>query len=245
MSIAANSLEQIDHINLTMQSYFKDDKQKQPKTVVSEDLVATRKVGGKLERRVEFDAEYYEVLNTNKSDDLLYKPVDLPSKQADFEQSIQGKLDRFYESCGLFRSSLKTSGAKTATEWELADKDSTDTGADFKNAWLCALDELFHALLEIDNVYYQGAGVTSKTKHDLNQNITIEFMDSVKYDQQEKAATATSMYNAGMISLFTALHETFPDWDDKRVEKEIALINTEAASKAKVSEVDFFGSGSE
>jgi A118 family predicted phage portal protein len=245
ISIAANSLEQIDHINLTMQSYFKDDKLKQPKVVVSEDLVKPKRIGDKIKPVINYDDEYYVVLNTASNGDQLYKEISLPSKQADFEASIQGKLDRFYESCGLFRSSLKTTGAKTATEWELADKDSADTGADFKNAWLCALDELFHAILEIDNVYYQGADVTNKAKHDLKQNITIEFMDSVKYDEQEKAVTATSMYNAGMISLFTSLHEIFPDWDDERVQQEIDRKNAEAASKAKVTEVDFFGSGKE
>ncbi|MFA5378480.1 MAG: hypothetical protein WC455_22185 [Dehalococcoidia bacterium] len=244
MSVAANSLEQIDHINLTMQSYFKDDKLKQPKVAVSEDLVTPKRRGDKTKPVIDYDDEYYIMLNST-SGDQIYKSIDLPSKQADFEASIQGKLDRFYESCGLFRSALQKSGAKTATEWELADKDSTDTGADFKNSWLCVLDELFHALLEIDNAHYQGADVTSKTKHDLNQNITIEFMDSVKYDQQEKAATATSMYNAGMISLFTSLHEIFPDWDDERVRQEIDRKNAEAASKAKVTEVDFFGSGKE
>jgi len=244
ISVAANSLEQIDHINLTMQSYFKDDKLKQPKVAVSEDLVTPKRRGDKTKPVIDYDDEYYIMLNST-SGDQIYKSIDLPSKQADFEASIQGKLDRFYESCGLFRSALQKSGAKTATEWELADKDSTDTGADFKNSWLCVLDELFHALLEIDNAHYQGADVTSKTKHDLNQNITIEFMDSVKYDQQEKAATATSMYNAGMISLFTSLHEIFPDWDDERVRQEIDRKNAEAASKAKVTEVDFFGSGKE
>jgi A118 family predicted phage portal protein len=244
ISVAANSLEQIDHINLTMQSYYKDDKQKQPKTIVSEDLVTTHKKGNKIEHTVDFDEEFYILLNSDSGGDKIYKVVDMESKQADFEASIQGKLDRFYESCGLFRSALKTSGAKTATEWELADKDSTDTGADFKNAWLCALDELLHAIMEIDNIYYQGADVSKKVKHKLDQNITIEFMDSVKYDQQEKAVTATNMYNAGMISLFTSLHEIFPDWDDERVQQEIDRKNAEAANKAKVSEVDFFGSGS-
>ena len=243
MSVAANSLEQIDHINLTMQSYYRDDKIKQPKAAVSEDLITTRKRGGKIEHGVDYDEEFYIVLNSDPNGDKLYKTIDLPSKQADFEESIQGKLDRFYESCGLFRSSIqKNSGAKTATEWELADKDSTDTGADFKNAWLCALDELFHAILEIDNVYYQDAGVTDKTKHKPDQNITIEFMDSVKYNQQEKAETSKGLYNDGMISLYTALQEIYPDWDDDRIKEEIARKNAEAANKAKVSEVDFFGS---
>jgi A118 family predicted phage portal protein len=246
MSIAANSLEQIDHINLTMHSYYKDDKLKQPKVVVTEDLVTSRKRGGQIEYTVNADDDYYILLNTQSDGSQLYKSLDLPSKQDSFEASIQGKLDRFYESCGLFRASIQknsgVSGAKTATEWELADKDSSDTGADFKNAWYCALDELFHALLEIDNVYYQGADVTSKTKHDIKQNITIEFMDSVKYNQQEKAETSRGLYKDGMISLFTALQETFPDWDDERIQEEIDRRNAEAANRAKVTEVDFFGS---
>jgi A118 family predicted phage portal protein len=244
ISVAANSLEQIDHINLTMQSYYKDDKLKQPKVAVSEDLITPKRYGDRAKPVIDYNDEYYILLNST-SGDQLYKSIDLPSKQSDFEQSIQGKLDRFYESCGLFRSSIqKNSGAKTATEWELADKDSTDTGADFKNSWLCALDELFHALLEIDNVHYQDAGVTNKTKHDQTQNITIEFMDSVKYDQQQKAATSKDLYNSGMVSLSTALHEIFPDWDDKRVQEEIDRKNAESANRAKVTEVDFFGSDS-
>ena len=243
MSIAANALEQIDHLNLTMQSYFKDDKIKQPKAVVSEDLVATRKRGGQIEYTVDADDDYFVLLKSQGDGSQLYKVLDMKSKQGDFEQSIQGKLERFYESCGLCRSPVqKNSGAKTATEWELADKDSTDTGADFKNAWLNALDELFRAILEIDNVHYQDAGVTNKTKHNINQDITTEFMDSVKYDQDKKAETSKGMYKDGMISLFTALHETFPDWDDNRVQEEIDRKNAEAANKAKVSEIDFFGS---
>jgi A118 family predicted phage portal protein len=246
ISVAANSLEQIDHINLTMQSYYKDDKLKQPKVAVSENLITPKKRNNRVKPTVDYDDEYYVILNTENSPDQIYKSIDLPSKQSDFEQSIQGKLDRFYESCGLFRSSIqKNSGAKTATEWELADKDSTDTGADFKNSWLCALDELFHALLEIDNAHYQDVGVTERTKHKLDQNITIEFMDSVKNDQQQKAATSKDLYGAGMVSLFTALHEIFPDWDDERVQEEINRLNAESAHKAKVTEVDFFGSDSE
>lgn len=202
MSIAANSLEQIDHINLTMQSYYKDDKLKQPKAAVTEDLVTTRKRGGKLEHSVDFDEEFYIVLNSGQNGDSLYKTIDMKSKQKDFEESLQGKLDRFYESCGLFRSAIKKeggAGAKTATEWELADKDSVDTAADFKNCWLVALKTLFRSLLEIDNVYFTGSDVNHRVKHDIKQSITIEFMDGIKNDQEERSQRALLEYNTDLI----------------------------------------------
>jgi A118 family predicted phage portal protein len=201
MSIAANGLEQIDHINLTMQSYYKDDKLKQPKAAVTEDLVQTKVRGGKIEHIVDFDEDFYIVLNADKDGSSLYKVIDMKSKQKDFEESIQGKLDRFYETCGLFRAAVKkeSGGAKTATEWELADKDSIDTSADFKNSWLVALYTLFHAILEIDNKHYQGPKVTSKIKHDLKQNIVIEFMDGVKNDRTERANRALLEKNSGLI----------------------------------------------
>lgn len=244
ISIAANCLEQIDHINLTMQSYYKDDKVKQPKVVVTEDLVSNRTINGKIEHKVDYDEEFYIKLNPSADGSQLYKALDMKSKQGDFEESLQGKLDRFYESCGLFRSSIqKNSGAKTATEWELADKDSVDTGGDYKNVWITALQNLFGAVMEIDNVYFQDMGVTERTRHDLKQDITIQFMDSIKNDQQEQAEQADKLYKDDMISLFTALQKIFPLWSDDQINEEIARKNAEKAASAKVTEVDFFNNG--
>jgi len=240
IAITANSLEMIDHLNLTLQSYYKDDKLKQPKVIVTEDLLHMVRGKTSVDHSIDFGKEFYVKLSS-VTGDQIYKVVDMPSKQGDFEESIHGKLDRIYESCGLFRGAVqKNSGAKTATEWELADKDSIDTGNDYKNNWLTILDKMFRSIMEIDNRYYQDAGVTEKTKHNIRQEILIQFMDGVKNDYAERADTAKTLYAANMQSLQTSLIQIYPLWSEKRVIEEIALMNQEQTATAKASEIDFF-----
>lgn len=238
MSIYADVLPMIDRINLTAQAYMKEIKLKQPKIAVSEDVLFQDKTSKTLKYNYDEDLLITFDYDTSQGGKMI-QPIDWSLYFAAYETAHKEQLDQIDEAVGL-STTKQVVGAKTATESEIEQKDTFETKADFQNVLKSGIIELTRIIMDIDNNHFQNGVVEKKTRHNLNAPITVEFMDSIQNDLEQRSEVAKGLYKDKMISLKTALGDIFPDWTDERIEEEIIEIKNEN-SIVSASTIDFLG----
>lgn len=244
MGMIANTLELIDMVNLTYQSWYKEHHQKQPKLFVSEDILSDTydNDGNRTGVRYDGDQDIFVKMDLDvdakkpNANDMI-KAVEWDYKTGVISDSVDNQLVKVYDALGISGTNVKKSGSTgikstTATEMEIAEKDTFETKNDFQNVLKRTTEQILLSVLEIGNVHYG-------KKFNLEKSISVEFMDSIKHDQKEKLEKVELIKKTGLqVSEKTLLGMVFPDWDDARIEEEIKLYNDEAIA---VAEIDFMG----
>ena len=136
--------------------------------------------------------------------------------------TIQSLLERIIGGAGY---SLQTFGldgdgaAATATEIAARERKTMTTREKKTRYWSTALVQLLQAAMQVEQHIFSGPGPA--------ESLSLEFAPSVQPTQIELAQTAVALKAAQAASTKTRVAMVHPDWDEKAVDDEVALIIAE------------------
>lgn len=108
---------------------------------------------------------------------------------------------------------------RTATEIESKERRSLMTRSRKIREWRPGLERHLAKLLAIDNAFFNG--------HNNPAGLVVEFSDGVQESQLKLAQTAQALYTAESASAHERVAMLHPDWDEKQIDAEVALIKDE------------------
>ena len=115
---------------------------------------------------------------------------------------------------------LKLEGAESGKALSIRERKTYTTRQKKWRYWSTALEDLFHMLLYIDNVFLK-----NKTPFDFRPSVSIS--DSADHDTMVLAETMKALYDAQAISIDTKVRMLHPEWDEEEIEAEIERIKEE------------------
>lgn len=124
--------------------------------------------------------------------------------------------------------------ATTATEVRAWSRDTEDTTTAKRRHWGPALQDIVTVLMEIDQAEFSGPGIEDP--------VEIEWPDTIQLSDLEKAQTLQALEAAGAMSQREKVAYFHDDWDDARIDAEVALIKDDAKASAPPVP-DMFGGG--
>lgn len=228
----------LDAMDETWSSWMRDLDLGKARVFVSESLL-TRRGAGKGA--------------TWNSDAAVFSPIGETVKDGEVTSLIQAEQfqirvdehQRTFE--GLLRQAISRVGyspitfglqdevAATATEVDAKERDTNATRSAKIRLW-SGLSRLATTQLRIDAHLFNGAAPS--------EPIEIEWPDTHQESPKATAETAEILQRAKAASIKTRVQMIHPDWDDKQVETEVALIQDEDTAPISImgpGEADFGG----
>ena len=173
------------------------------------------------------DREVYESLNVppgeDPSVDKMISAQQFTIRVEEHARTIKELTLAAVSSCGYSGSTfgLDNEVAKTATEVGAVRQRTTETREKKTRYWTPALERFLRATANLDAVVFGGG--TADT------DVNVEFPPSSTPSQLELAQTAVAFRGAQAASTKTLVELIHPDWDEKQVQDEVALITSESA----------------
>ena len=173
---------------------------------------------------VDLDREVYVpmqgVLATG-GDKLLIDAQQFDIRVTEHADTCKMWTDRIIESAGYSTQSLSsgTGGAVTAAEVHSHERRSYMTRGKKARYWTQGLRAHLATQLEVGQAI--GAGVTPG-------DFTLEFSDGVQESAMSLAQTTLALRNAEAASTKVRVRMVHPDWDDTKVDEEVAAILRES-----------------
>jgi len=177
---------------------------------------------------VDLDREVYVpmagVLATS-GDKLLIDAQQFDIRVAEHRDTCQHWTDRIIESAGYSTQSLSSGsgGAITAAEVHSHERRSYATRGKKIRYWTQGLRYHLATQMQVGAVIRSGVPA--------GQDFTVEFSDGVQDTALNLAQTSLAMRSAEAASTGTLVKMLHPDWDDKAVDAEVALIRAESAGE--------------
>ena len=174
---------------------------------------------------LDLDKEVFVELNVMASKDKMeITPNQFAIRYAEHQTTCQALLERIISGAGYSAQTFGFTGevAMTATESNARERRTFDTRASKIEIWERKVQELVRLMLAIDT----SRGRIAPLPEDME--MLVEFPPPVKESEKVLAETAQLMLNAEAASTETRVRLLHPDWDDERVEEEVALIEDSA-----------------
>jgi A118 family predicted phage portal protein len=172
---------------------------------------------------VDLDQEVYEPVNTLGGDEkgLEIEQVQFSIRVEQHSQSVTELKTQIVASAGYSAQTFGLTGevAATATEVAARERRSLITRDRKIRYWRPALAELLHALLAVDKAVFGSQVVPTRP--------AVEFADAVSVDPEAEARTLQTLHEAQAISTEQRVRRLHPDWDDPKVNAEVARILAE------------------
>lgn len=124
--------------------------------------------------------------------------------------------------------------ATTATEVRAWSRDTETTTESKRRHWGPALQDIVTVLMEIDQGEFGGPGI--------EEPVEVEWPDTIQLSDLEKGQTLQALEAAGAMSLREKVAYFHDDWDDAKIDAEVALIKDDAKAAAPPV-MDPFGGG--
>jgi A118 family predicted phage portal protein len=214
----------LDALDETYSSWMRDVRNGKGRMVVPETYLES--LGTGRGARFDVEREVWESLNmlgradsSNLANSL--QVVQFQIRVAEHRDTAQDLIEQILRGSGYSPQTFGLHGevAITATEVQAKNRKSFLTRDKKINYWQEGLRDALETLLAIDQKIFS-SGVTP-------QRPDIEFGDSVSESPQALAQTAQLLRAAEAASTETLVQLVHPDWDDPRVQEEVARISAE------------------
>ena len=139
----------------------------------------------------------------------------------DHEKVIDGIMRKIVTLAGYSPQSLGLDvegQAESGTALSIRERRSIQTAEVRKTYWWQGLLHMMRAGLALDKAVYSPGLV-------IEGDISIEFADNTQPDMQTMADTLDKLNRAGAVSTEQKVRMLHPDWDDSKVEEEVAAID--------------------
>ncbi|MEK9521449.1 phage portal protein [Streptomyces venezuelae] len=173
----------------------------------------------------DLDREIYDALNIPPTDGGASLELFQPDIRVEQHQSTAEALVRqCAQSAGYNAQSFGMEGEGqpiTATEYEGRDQRSMVTRRKKAGYWRYGIREQALCLLALDNAHFGGRNVLDP--------VAVDFGDGTVESEMQTAQTVEILDRAKAISTPEKVRKVHPDWDDDRVNAEVAAILAETA----------------
>lgn len=214
----------MDALDLTESSWIRDVDLGKARLVVPKEYLQSHGKGQGAS--VDLDREVYEPINVMGGDEGKgdITQVQFAIRVEEHERTTDSLKASIVGSAGYSAQTFGLQGkgeasAQTATEVVSKDRRSLITRGRKIRYWRPGLLDLLEVYLDIDIEMF-GADVVA-------QRPALEWPDGVAVDPEAEARTLLALDQAGAMSTEEKVRRLHPDWDDPKVDEEVARIHAE------------------
>jgi A118 family predicted phage portal protein len=214
----------MDSLDETYSSWMRDIRNGAGRIIVPESMLESNGPGKGT--RWDADRQIYTPLNIlqRANGEMSLEVVQFAIRVEEHSRTCAELTETIVRQAGYSAAtfgSVAEGQAITATEIRSRERRSMATRARKALAWRPAIADIVEALLAIE------AGPLFRSGVDVERP-DVEFQDSISEDPQTMATTANLLRQAEAASTQVIVEMIHPDWDDDKVQEEVALIQGES-----------------